>query len=65
MLMRFSSCSPLPICGRRLKASLANLCGFPWIAEQVETGRLQLHGWYFDLDNGELLRLEERRFEPV
>ena len=30
-------------------------------------GRLQLHGWYFDLDRGELLALdvETDRFEAI
>lgn len=38
--------------------SLANLMTFPWIRERVEAGRVQLHGWFFDLDNGELSRLD-------
>ncbi|MGE5546499.1 MAG: carbonic anhydrase [Solirubrobacterales bacterium] len=38
--------------------SLANLMTFPWIRERVESGRLLLHGWWFDLDNGELFRLD-------
>lgn len=35
--------------------SLENLMSFPWIRERVEAGTLTLHGWYFDLDGGELL----------
>jgi carbonic anhydrase len=35
--------------------SLGNLMSFPWIRERVEAGMLALHGWYFDLDAGELL----------
>jgi carbonic anhydrase len=35
--------------------SLANLMSFPWIRERVEKGDLTLHGWYFDIDAGELL----------
>jgi carbonic anhydrase len=35
--------------------SLENLLTFPWIRERVEAGSLTLHGWYFDLDTGELL----------
>jgi carbonic anhydrase len=34
--------------------SLENLMSFPWIRERVEAGTLALHGWYFDLDAGEL-----------
>jgi len=35
--------------------SLKNLMSFPWIRERVEAGALALHGWYFDIDAGELL----------
>ena len=48
-----------------IKTSLGNLQSFPWIAERVAAGTLQLHGWYFDLETGELLQLLEDRFEPV
>lgn len=35
--------------------SLTNLMSFPWIRERVLAGTLALHGWYFDIDAGELL----------
>lgn len=35
--------------------SLGNLMTFPWIRERVEAGTLALHGWYFDIQAGELL----------
>ncbi|MHB1529554.1 MAG: carbonic anhydrase [Acidiferrobacteraceae bacterium] len=35
--------------------SLDNLLTFPWIRERVEQARLVLHGWYFDLEAGQLL----------
>jgi len=35
--------------------SLDNLMSFPWIRERVDRGELLLHGWYFDIDRGELL----------
>ena len=38
--------------------SLANLMTFPWVRERVEQGRLMLHGWFFDLESGELFRLD-------
>jgi len=37
-----------------VRISLANLMSFPFVRENVDAGRLQLHGWYFDLDRGEL-----------
>ena len=36
--------------------SLHNLLSFPWIRERVQSGSLTLHGWYFDIDAGELLQ---------
>ena len=35
--------------------SLKNLMTFSWIRERVEQGKLALHGWYFDIERGELL----------
>jgi carbonic anhydrase len=35
--------------------SLGNLMTFSWIRERVEQGLLTLHGWYFDIENGQLL----------
>ena len=52
---------------RSVALSLANLLSFPWIRERVEAGSLALHGWYFDLDDGELLEYsaETDRFSPL
>ena len=27
---------------------------YPWVRERVEAGSLVLHGWWFDLDTGDL-----------
>jgi len=35
--------------------SLENLHTFPWIDQRVADGAVSLHGWYFDLNAGELL----------
>jgi len=50
-----------------VQVSLANLMTFPWIRERVETNQLQLHGWYFDLENGELYALQrsDGAFHPA
>jgi carbonic anhydrase len=47
--------------------SLNNLMTFSWIRERVEQGRLALHGWYFDIEHGELLgyNAAENRFEAL
>ena len=39
-----------------ISLSLRNLLTFPWIRERVQAGSLTLHGWYFDIDAGELLQ---------
>lgn len=45
--------------------SLDNLLTFPWILERVAQKKLALHGWYFDMEQGELLRYNplSNRFE--
>lgn len=49
---------------KSILASLQNLMTFPWIGERVEQGKLTLHGWYFDIEHGELLGYDHaaRRF---
>jgi carbonic anhydrase len=34
--------------------SLENLLSFPFVRRAVESGDIQLHGWYFDFEQGEL-----------
>ncbi|HEV2620062.1 MAG TPA: carbonic anhydrase [Acidobacteriaceae bacterium] len=52
---------------RAIELSLTNLMTFPWIRERVEAGSLALHGWYFDIDAGELLgySAETSEFAPL
>ena len=38
--------------------SITNLMTFPWIKDGVESGRITLHGWYFDLESGKMLSLD-------
>ncbi len=40
--------------------SLNNLITYPWIRGAVDPGLLSLHGWYFDLEAGELLAYSKR-----
>jgi carbonic anhydrase len=46
-------------------ASLDNLLTFPWVKSRVESGALQLHGWYFDIEYGMLLAYKDGVFEPL
>lgn len=41
---------------RAILVSLRNLMTFAWVRERVEQGRLTLHGWYFDIEQGQLLQ---------
>ena len=49
-----------------VRLSLLNLMTFPWVAEAVVGGRLSLHGAYFDIRHGQLLRMgADGKFNPV
>jgi carbonic anhydrase len=52
---------------RAILVSLDNLLTFPWVRERVENGTLALHGWYFDIENGQLLQYNpsHRAFEAL
>lgn len=47
--------------------SLDNLMSFPWVRNRVETGKLQLLGWYFDIQEGALYGFDahSKRFTPL
>jgi len=50
-----------------IRGSLDNLCGYPWIRERLDAGLLSLHGWWFDLETGDLWATNEDNsaFLPV
>lgn len=50
-----------------VRVSLRNLLSFPWVRQRVADRLLTLHGWYFDIENGELLgyRPEQDRYVPL
>ena len=50
-----------------IKTSLANLLSFPWINERIASGRLRIHGWRFDLSDGNMYVYvpETDRFERM
>ncbi|WP_372398863.1 carbonic anhydrase [Azospirillum sp. HJ39] len=50
-----------------VRASVENLMTFPFVRERVEAGTLHIHGWWFDLENGEMWAIhpETRMFQPV
>lgn len=50
-----------------VKISLDNLLTFPWVKTAVDDGKLQTHGWYFDLETATLSILDKATgaFQPV
>lgn len=52
---------------RSVVNSLDNLRSYPWIDERIRSGGLALHGWWFDLDIGQLWTAdpETRVFGPL
>ena len=51
---RYSCCEK-----KGVQQSLDNLMTFPWIKERVESGKLKLHGWRYDLYSSELCALDD------
>lgn len=39
--------------------SLENLQTFPWIKSRMDQDKLRLHGWYFDIQNGDMLDYDQ------
>ncbi len=51
---RISACEQ-----RSIQISLDNLRSFPWIADRISQGKIELHGWFYDLVAGKLSQLDE------
>ena len=52
---------------RSILNSMSNLHTYPWIRERIAAGTLTVHGWWFDLDSGDLWAThpETGAFMPV
>lgn len=44
-----------------VRLSLENLLSFPWVKKAVDEGKIFLHGWYFDIQSGELLEYDAKK----
>ena len=42
-----------------IEVSVNNLLSFPWIKTRVDTGKLNIHGWYFEIEKGILFELKQ------
>ncbi len=51
---RISACEQ-----RSIQISLDNLRGYPWIKDRISQGQLEIHGWFYTLISGKLLKLDE------
>jgi len=50
-----------------IRDTLDNLRSYPWSRERLDAGTLSLHGWWFDLETGDLWATDENNtaFLPV
>ena len=48
-----------------VRLSLANLVTFPWIRDAIDEGKLELHGFRFDIRSGVLAELSPMGLSPV
>ena len=48
-----------------VRLSLRNLLTFPWIQDAVTAGKLEIHGFRFDIHTGVLARLDDGGLVPV
>lgn len=46
-----------------IQNSIMNLSGSPWVRERLDDGRIQLHGWHFDIHDGTLTVLDHESGE--
>ncbi|MGI3224321.1 carbonic anhydrase [Streptomyces sp. GTA36] len=52
--------SSLPeVAQRNVVNQLAVLRSYPGVRQRLDTGRLQLHGWYYEIDTGRVSELDE------
>jgi len=42
-----------------IEVSVNNLLSFPWIKSRVDAGKLDVHGWYFEIEKGILFELKQ------
>jgi carbonic anhydrase len=50
-----------------IQGSIDNLLSYPWLKERVVVGDLSVHGWWFDLESGDLwvTDSENKSFLPI
>lgn len=43
-----------------IKNSIKNLYTFPWVLKSIKDKKLNIFGWWFDLENGEILSYDDK-----
>ena len=61
------NCDPDDYAKIALQQSRRNCMDFPWIKKKVERNELQLHLWYFDINDGKIFTYsdESKKFVPL
>jgi carbonic anhydrase len=44
-----------------IKNSIQNLKTFPWVIELIKNKQLNIHGWWFDLQSGNIFSFDEEK----
>lgn len=50
---------------QHLLAQLAKLGDHPFVRDRVESGDLRVHGWFYDIESGEVLARRRDLFQPL
>ncbi|GAA1282032.1 carbonic anhydrase [Saccharothrix xinjiangensis] len=50
---------------RHVLAQLAALHDYPFVRERVDSGAVRLHGWFYDIESGEVLAHRADLFQPL
>lgn len=50
---------------QHLLAQLDELGDYPFVRERVEAGALRVHGWFYDIETGEVLAHRSDLFQPL
>ncbi len=48
-----------------VREQLETLLAYPFVAEKVERGELRVHGWFYDIETGEVSTCAEHAFLPL
>lgn len=50
---------------QHIVAQLEKLGDYPFVRERVESGDLRVHGWFYDIESGEVFAHRQDHFQPL